>query len=174
MAMIKAARATGLERLELQRLRDRVGRLYAALQEATEADNPFASGAWAPPVDLCEANDAIWIRVELPGVNAEEINMGLTSTQLRIWGEKKKRQMRRRIISYLCSERSYGKFSRIVPLRWPISVRDATAEISNGILLIRLPKIEDRRGGEFKIEVKDANSDSNTTQPGEQFAGRVK
>ena len=52
--MIKPIRATGLERLELQRLRDRVGRLFAALQEATEAENPLASGAWAPPVDLCE------------------------------------------------------------------------------------------------------------------------
>jgi len=168
MGMIKTARATGLERLELQRLRDRVGLLYAALQEATEADNPLASGAWAPPVDLCEAADAIWIRVELPGVTAEEINMGLTSTQLRIWGEKKRCVTRRGIISYLCSERSYGKFSRIVPLRWPISVRDATAEIANGILLIRLPKIEDRRGGEFKVVVKNAHADINENQRSEK------
>jgi len=153
MGMIKTARATGLERLELQRLRDRVGLLHAALQEATEADNPLASGAWAPPVDLCEAVDAIWIRVELPGVTADEINLGVTSTQLRIWGEKKRRLTRRGILSYLCSERSYGKFSRLVPLRWSISVREATAEIANGILLIRLPKIEDRRGGEFKVVV---------------------
>jgi HSP20 family protein len=157
MAMIKSVRPTGLERLELQRLRDRVGHLFAALQEATEADDPLASGSWAPPVDLCEANDAIWIRVELPGVPAELINVGVTSSQLRIWGEKKRRAARRRIISYICSERSYGKFSRIVPLRWSISVRDASAEISKGILLIRLPKIADRRGAEFKIEVKDAN-----------------
>jgi HSP20 family protein len=156
MAMIKTVRATGLERLELQRLRDRVGRLYAALQEATEAENPLASGEWAPPVDLCETNEAIWIRAELPGVTADQINIGLTNTQLRVWGEKKRRAARRRIVSYLCSERSYGKFSRIVPLRWTISVRDATAEIDNGVLLIHLPKIEDRRGAEFKVEVKDA------------------
>jgi HSP20 family protein len=156
--MIKTVRATGLERLELQRLRDRVGRLYAALQEATEAENPLASGEWAPPVDLCETSQEIWIRAELPGVTAEQINVGLSNTQLRVWGEKKRRVARRRIISYLCSERSYGKFTRIVPLRWTISVRDATAKIDNGILLIRLPKIEDRRGGEFKIEVKDAES----------------
>ena len=43
--MIKPVRATGLERLELQRLRDRVGHLVAALQEATEAENPLASGS---------------------------------------------------------------------------------------------------------------------------------
>ncbi|HEY8227410.1 MAG TPA: Hsp20/alpha crystallin family protein [Pyrinomonadaceae bacterium] len=155
--MIKPIRATGLERLELQRLRDRVGRLYAALQEAVEAESPLVSGAWAPPVDLCETNDAILMRIELPGVAAEQIKIGLCNTKLRLWGEKKRRPARRRIVSYLCSERSYGKFSRIVHLRWTISVRDATAEMANGILHIRLPKIEDRRGGEYCFKVKDAN-----------------
>jgi HSP20 family protein len=157
MGMIKTARATGLERLELQQLRDRVGHLFAALQEATEAESPLASGAWAPPVDLCEGADAIWIRVELPGVSAEEINIGVTNSQLRIWGEKKRRVARRRVISYLCSERSYGKFSRVIPLRWSVSIKNATAETSNGILLIRLPKMVDRRGAEFKVEVLDGN-----------------
>ena len=55
----------------------------------------------------------------------------------------------------LCSERHYGRF-RIVPLRWTVSVRDATAQLENGILLIRLPKIEDRRGAEFKLAVTEA------------------
>ena len=157
--MIKPIRATGLERLELQRLRDRVGRLYAALQEATEAENPLASGAWAPPVDLCETNQEISIRVELPGVTADQINIGLTNTKLRIWGEKKRRPNRRRIISYLCSERSFGKFGRIVPLRWSVCIKAATAEVTNGMLHIRLPKIEDRRGEEVLVAVKDATGE---------------
>ncbi len=157
--MIKPIRATGLERLELQRLRDRVGRLFAALQEATEAENPLASGAWAPPVDLCETEQAISLRVELPGVNTDQIRIGLCNTKLRIWGEKKHRQTRRRIISYLCSERSYGKFSRVVPLRWTISIKDAVAELNNGVLHIRLPKIQDRRGGEVMVSVKDTSAE---------------
>lgn len=157
--MIKPVRATGLERLEIQRLRDRVGRLFAALQEATVAEDPLASEAWAPPVDLCETGEAIVLRAELPGVSAEQINIGVTTTQLRIWGEKKRRMPRTRIISHLCSERSYGRFSRIVPLRWTVSVRDAVAELSNGILTIQLPKIEDRRGVEFKIPVKDVSGE---------------
>jgi HSP20 family protein len=157
--MIKPIRATGLERLEVQRLRDRVGRLYAALQEATEAENPLASGEWAPPVDLCETESIISIRVELPGVTADQIKIGLTNTKLRIWGEKKRRPSRRRIISYLCSERSFGKFSRIVPLRWTVCIRNATAELKGGVLHIHLPKIEDRRGEEVIVEVKDATSE---------------
>jgi HSP20 family protein len=157
--MIKPIRATGLERLEVQRLRDRVGRLYAALQEATEAEHPLVSGTWAPPVDLCETETSISIRVELPGVTADQIKIGLTNTKLRIWGEKKRRPSRRRIISYHCSERSFGKFGRIVTLRWPICVRNATAELKSGMLHIQLPKIEDRRGEEILVEVKDAVSE---------------
>ena len=157
--MIKPIRATGLERLEVQRLRDRVGRLYAALQEATEAESPLASGTWAPPVDLCETEQEISIRVELPGVTADQIHIGITNSKLRIWGEKKRRPNRRRIISYLCSERSFGKFGRIVPLRWTVCIRTATAEVNNGMLHIRLPKIEDRRGQEVLVTVTDATAE---------------
>ena len=157
--MMKPSLPTGLERLELHRLRDRVGRLFAALQEATVAEDPLASGAWAPPVDLCEAEDAIYVRVELPGLQADQIQIGLTNTQLRIWGEKKRGVTKIPIISHLCSERSYGRFSRIVPLRWTFSVRDATADLARGMLLIRLPKIEDRRGAEFKITVQNSEAD---------------
>jgi HSP20 family protein len=158
--MIKPIRATGLERLEIQRLRDRVGRLYAALQEATEAENPLASGAWAPPVDLMETEEAISLQVELPGVSADQIKIGLCNTKLRIWGEKKRRPARRRIISYLCSERSYGKFNRVVALRWTLNVRGAEAKLENGMLHIRLPKLDDRRGGEFMVTVQDVSKES--------------
>ncbi len=157
--MIKPARATGLERLELQRLRDRVGRLFAALQEATVAEDPLASETWAPPVDLCETADSIVLRVELPGLTAEYIKIGATNTQLRIWGEKKRRKPRNRILSHLCSERSYGRFSRIVPLRWTVRVQEATAELANGMLTVCLPKIEDRRGVEFRIPVSEISGE---------------
>jgi HSP20 family protein len=129
--------------------------LFAALQEATVADDPLASETWAPPVDLCETTDAIVLQVELPGLTAEQIKIGATNTQLRIWGEKKRRATRNKIMSHLCSERSYGRFCRIVPLRWTVSVQDASAEVANGMLTVRLPKIEDRRGVELKIKVTD-------------------
>ncbi len=157
--MIKAALATGLERLELERLRDRVGRLFDALQEATLTDAPAAPGAWSPPVDLCETAEAVTVRVELPGISASQVKVGLTGTHLRICGEKKKRTPRTRIISHLCSERSYGHFSRTVPLRWTIDVREARAELANGVLTVRLPKRRDRRGAEIKVTIKENDED---------------
>lgn len=154
---MKAVVATGLERLEIKRLRDRIGRLFATLQEAVEVDAPLAPGAWAPAVDVCETDKLITIRVELPGIGAEHIKIGLTSTKLRIWGDKKKRIPRQRILSHLCSERSYGTFSRIVHLRWTIDIREAKAELTNGVLTVRLPKTKDRRGTEFRVPIKETN-----------------
>ena len=153
--MVKSVGAAGLERIELQRLTERIGRLFSVLQEAAEAQLPAVAGAWAPPVDLCETSQAIHVRIELPGVKASQIKIGLNSTKLCVSGEKKKRLSRQRIASHLCSERTYGSFKRVVPLRWSISVKDATAELSKGVLVIRLPKISDRRGSEFRVPITE-------------------
>lgn len=154
---MKAVVATPLEALEKKRLRDRIGRLFATLQEAVEADGPLAAGAWSPPVDVCETERLISVRVELPGITADQIKISLTSSRLRIWGIKKKRPSRQRIVSHLCSERSYGNFSRVVPLRWIINVKETRAELANGVLIVRLPKTSDRRGTEFRVPIKETS-----------------
>jgi HSP20 family protein len=156
--MVKNVGPAGLERIELKRLTERVGRLFSVLQEATHEQVPVVAGGWLPPVDVCETANAICIRIELPGVSASQIKIGLTSNKLRVYGEKKKRNPRQRIVSHLCSERSYGHFNRVVTLRWTISVKDATAELNNGMLLINLPKIKERRGSEFKVPIIETES----------------
>jgi HSP20 family protein len=139
----------------LKRLTERVGRLFSVLQEAAQEQLPAIAGSWLPPVDVCETANAICIRIELPGVSASQIKIGLNSNKLRIYGEKKQRNLRQRIVSHLCSERGYGHFNRVVPVRWTISVTDAKAELSNGMLLINLPKIKDRRGSELRVPITE-------------------
>jgi HSP20 family molecular chaperone IbpA len=152
--MVKSVGPAGLERIELKRMTERVARLLTILQEA-EAQIAAVPGAWAPPVDVCETATVVYVRIELPDVSASQIKIGLNNGKLCIHGEKKKRSARRRIISHLCSERSYGHFSRVVPLRWTISIKDATAELGNGILVVKLPKISERRGSEFLIPISE-------------------
>ncbi|MDT5294634.1 MAG: hypothetical protein QOJ76_1514 [Acidobacteriota bacterium] len=139
------------DRAELERLRGRVGRLLMALQEASEMVASEA-GAWLPPADLCESAACVVVRVELPGVRAEQVAVSLTNEELRVRGRKRKGAPRG-VISHLCSERSFGQFARTIPLRWPIRKDGATAELKDGVLTIRLPKLEDRRGGEHTVPV---------------------
>jgi len=151
-------RVIGLERIEIERLRHRLGRLVAALQEVMDDVPSDATGAWSPPVDLCETADAVFVRAELPGVEADEVELVLTNGALRIAGKKKRRALRGHV-SHLCSERGYGEFTRTVPLRWPLRTRDAAAELRDGLLTVRLPKLLDRRGAEYKIPIKGVTSD---------------
>ncbi len=152
--MTKAVRATGLEGIELERLRDRVGQLFAALQEAAEEVAPPDPGTWSPVVDLCEESDTVVVRIELPGVSVEQVEVVLTNTHLRVSGVRKRSVPRGRIV-HLCSERAYGHFNRAVPLRWPVRANEATASLCGGVLTVRLPKLNDRRGAAFQITVKD-------------------
>jgi HSP20 family protein len=156
--MVRNIGPAGIERIELKRLTERVGRLFSVLQEASQEQTPTLVGAWVPPVDVCETAAAVWVRIELPGVVANQIRIGLNGDKLRVYGEKKKRNPRHRVVSHLCSERSYGHFNRILPLRWVISVKDARAELSDGVLVINLPKAKDRRGSEFKVPIVDLES----------------
>ena len=140
-----------LKRAELERLRERVWRFLAMLEEAA-ADIALAPGVLLPPVDLCETESEIVVRVELPGVAAGAVEVALTSESLRVSGRKEKGTPCGRA-RHLCSERRFGEFRRVVPLRWPVSARQATAELRGGVLTVRLPKLKDRRGAEFKITV---------------------
>ena len=151
--MVRSVGSAGLERIELKRLSERIGWLSSLLQEAVAAQTPAVAGTWAPPVDVCETTKAISVRIELPGVSAAQVRVGLNGNKLRIYGEKKKKSLRQRIVSHHCSERNYGHFDRVIPLRWSIDISGATAELSNGMLLVQLPKLKDRRGSEFKIPI---------------------
>ena len=153
---MRKVHATIFDRTELERLRGRVGRLFVALQEASEMVAGEA-GAWLPPVDLCESEGFVTVTVEIPGVRAEQVEVALTNEELKIRGRKRKGAPRG-VISHLCSERSFGQFARTIPLRWPVRRDEATAELKDGVLTVRLPKVEDRRGAEQRIEVKEKES----------------
>ncbi|GEM_PF-270659 len=152
--MVRSAHVSGIHRLELEKLRDRVERLYFALQDASEMDASPPPGTFAPPIDVCETEDAFIVLVELPGISPEQININLTSTHLRIFGEKT-RTSKQKIVSHFCSERDYGRFERSMAIRFPVKIAEATAELSDGLLSMRLPKQKDRRGATFKVSIKD-------------------
>lgn len=151
--MVKRSRVIGITRIELERLRDEAGRLFLTLKEATDTEAPPPPGAWVPAFDLCECETAVIIQIELPGVTLDSIRLLLTGEYLRLQGEKR-RVPREHAISHLCSERSWGTFSRTIPMRWEIKVSEAVAELKDGLLTIRIPKITELQKNEFEIPVR--------------------
>jgi len=108
--MVKSVGSAGLERIELKQLTERIGRLYATLNETAEVEAAPIAGSFVPPVDVCETGDQVCLRIELPGVKANEIKIGLNSDKIRICGEKKPRQSPARSSRPLTSAKPATKF----------------------------------------------------------------
>ncbi|MDH3493926.1 MAG: Hsp20/alpha crystallin family protein [Acidobacteriota bacterium] len=142
-----------LENLELQRMKERTVRLFAALEEALEADSPDSFDSFSPAIDICESKSCVRIYVELPGVEPEKIDLTISAKEVVIEGDKLHSINPEKALSHYCCERSYGRFRRRIQLRWAVNINNTTASLSNGTLEIVLSKLEDRRGKAVRIPI---------------------
>lgn len=105
-----------------------------------------------PAVDLYEEKDDIVVKVELPGMDKDNIEVNLTDHTLTIKGKKKKEEEIKEE-NYYKSERSYGSFVRTLELPRDVHADKVKASFKNGILEVRLPKTEEAKAKEIKVKV---------------------
>jgi HSP20 family protein len=107
----------------------------------------------SPSVDMYDKKDEIVVKAEVPGIEKENINISVSNSTLTIKGETKKEEEVKEE-DYYYAERSYGSFSRILSLPAKVQSDKIKASFKNGILEIHLPKAEEAKPKEVKIEVK--------------------
>ncbi|MCG3159279.1 MAG: hypothetical protein JMDDDDMK_00265 [Acidobacteria bacterium] len=134
-----------------EQLRDQMRRMLARLDEMRAmALSSGAHGVWTPPIDVCEMEDAILVRVEIPGIPSEHVRVTLSDNVLRIEGRKERPNgtgsllpEAERPIQFICLERTFGSFAFSLPLKWQIDAPNISARMADGVLQIRLPKTGD-------------------------------
>lgn len=109
-------------------------------------------GAWSPQVEMFERGKDLVLRVDLPGLTKDDVNVELTDNAITIEGERKNEHEEKRE-GYYRSERSYGEFYRRVPMPEGVKAEDAKATFSNGVLEITMPatKREERKPRRLEI-----------------------
>jgi len=110
-----------------------------------------AKKGWVPTVDIAETNDAIVVNAEIPGIEPENIGISLSGDILTIEGEKKQKNEEKEE-KYYRMERNYGNFSRSVRIPVEIQSEKINAKYKNGTLKITLPKKEEAKPREIKVE----------------------
>jgi HSP20 family protein len=131
--------------------------------EAEAILDRFALGGWTPNVDICESAEAVTVRVELPGIDRDDIRVTIQGGMLRIQGIKREAATALERLSYYCLERRYGRFDRQMGLDRIVDASRSRATLVNGILTIEIPRIEDRRGQLFEIAIEgDHHQNSDT------------
>jgi HSP20 family protein len=101
-------------------------------------------------IDVYQTEDDIIVESTVAGVDADDIDIDITSESVTIRGERK-RENEITEDNYLYQECYWGKFSRSVILPQEIDPDKAKADFKNGILRIRLPKIAKGRTRKLKI-----------------------
>ena len=111
-------------------------------------------GAFYPDIDVTETDKEIKVSAELPGMDNKDIDVSLTKDSLTIKGEKKEEKEEKKKKDYYRMERSYGSFSRTIPLPVEIDTEKAKAQFKKGVLTITLPKTAKAIKETKKIQVK--------------------
>ncbi|KKQ78554.1 MAG: Heat shock protein Hsp20 [Parcubacteria group bacterium GW2011_GWC2_38_7] len=110
-----------------------------------------------PPIDVYETQYTVFVESELPGINPSNISVYVRGNELSIEGSKTDDFAPPAEVTegvkFLCMERSFGTFKRIIKLPVPCDTKETRASYKKGVLIIQLKKIVDRRGNKTEIKI---------------------
>ena len=108
------------------------------------------------PVDIKEFEDKYTVRVELPGIERENIDLDLHKNSLKISAEKKiTKEESDEKKKYHKSEFRYGNYCRTLYFPVDVDMEKCDAKLKNGILTIELEKLQKEEDKKTKIEIKE-------------------
>ena len=130
----------------LSRLPELRNELFDRLFNAPEAKS------WVPALDVYEEKDNYVVKVELPGVNKEDVKLSLEQGTLTITGERKS-ETKQEGTEVHYTERFHGRFQRVIDLPESVAADKVTAQYKDGILTVTLPKSEHAKPKQIDIQV---------------------
>jgi HSP20 family protein len=112
-------------------------------------------GNWTPALDVADREDSLLVRVELPGLKSEDIDISVQGNVLIITGEKKE-STEEKEKNYYHSERRFGSFRREVTLPTGVDANKIDATFHDGVLSIVLPKSEAEKPKHIRVKAQAA------------------
>lgn len=141
---------TMIDLVEIGEFTDDLRAVFLELDRRAGSDLP--PGECSPPLDLRETDEAVEVRVDLPGVGPDAVWVVVKAGALFVAGEKRPRRGRGDSSFHLV-ERDFGRFARTVRLPVPCDSSQARAVLASGELLVTIPRVTERRGRRVQITV---------------------
>ena len=128
----------------------------------------------APKIDVSETDNEIQVTAELPGIDQNNVEVLLEDDRLIIRGEKKEeREEDDKDRNYHVRERIQGAFSRTLPLPFAPDPNQVKAEFKNGVMTITIPKPQEVKQKQHRIDVQKDTSTPSERTPSEPSVSRA-
>lgn len=108
--------------------------------------------SFSPNIDIVETKEKIYVLMEAPGLNEDDLNINLSGKWLIIEGEKNSEKIEGKP-TFLLMERNFGKFYKAIPIPVPINTHTAKAFLEKGLLKIIFEKVQEKRKKIINIKV---------------------
>lgn len=133
---------------EMDEVRRQFDRLFS---DFAQVDQESSKGSWVPASELRDDGDYLTLRLSLPDVAANDLDIQVTKDSLSIAGERHAQPKEESGKGYYWSEISYGKFRRVFALPVAIENDQVKADYTDGVLTLTLPKASEVKA--FKVKV---------------------
>ncbi len=137
----------------LQELKKEMDRIWQEFFGKSYLPEKWITFEWSPAIDVSETDNEVLVKVDLPGVNPDDIEISLSENILTIKGEKKKEEEEKKENFYRM-ERYYGSFMRSIQLPCEIEEDKISATYKDGVLKIVLPKKPEEKKKVIKVKVE--------------------
>ena len=135
---------------EFKALQNQMNRLF---DETRVPSNSFGTDfIKVPAAEMNATEETIYLKIELPGMEAKDIDLQVTKNAVYISGERKT-ETKTEEKGFTKSEFRYGKFERVIPLPAEIENTNVTAEYKDGILNLTLPKTQTEKNKIVKVNL---------------------
>ncbi|ODH00052.1 hypothetical protein A4S05_35065 [Nostoc sp. KVJ20] len=154
---------------EMEILRRQMDQLFSELTAAergnSDISSPSPRTAWVPAVELYDNGSEWLLRVEIPGVEAKDLDIQVTQDAVSIKGEHRY-EKHSQSNAKVHSEFRYGNFTRVIALPSKVQNQQVKADLKDGILILTLPKLEQEQSKVFKVNLGQSQSATASIEAG--------
>lgn len=129
---------------EMESLQRDMNRLFDRMMVPADGGADIAGSSFIPAAEMQETSDQIKLKVEVPGLDAKDLDVKVTAEAVAISGERKS-ETKSEDKGMHRTEFRYGRFQRVVPLPARIQNDKVQAEFKNGVLCLTMPKAESEK-----------------------------
>lgn len=137
---------------EVNTLQREMNRMFDSLVAANRGESENLGISFIPAAEMQETDEAIHLRLEVPGLEAKDLDVQVTAEAVALSGERKS-ETKTEEKGVTRSEFRYGKFQRVIPLPTRIQNDKVQAEYTNGVLTLTLPKAEEEKNKVVKLKI---------------------